>query len=137
MSTTSFESDTKRIEAPQRSVFEKLSNADNLEKLKERIPADKLDNISLDNGMLTFKTPMGAVSMQSKDTEPFHSVTYGTVQSPIPFDIRMELIPKGAEACEMKLIAGLQLNPFMLGMVQKPIKDGLNRIVEALAQVPY
>ena len=134
MSTTSFESDTKRIEAPQRSVFEKLSNADNLEKLKERIPADKLDNISLDNGMLTFKTPMGAVSMQIKDTEPFHSVTYGTVQSPIPFDIRMELIPK---ACEMKLIAGLQLNPFMLGMVQKPIKDGLNRIVEALAQVPY
>ena len=93
MSTTNFESDSKRIEAPQRSVFEKLSNADNLEKLKERIPADKLDNISLDNGMLTFKTPMGAVSMQIKDTEPFHSVTYGTVESPIPFDIRMELVP--------------------------------------------
>ena len=40
MSITSFESDSKRIEAPQRNVFEKLSNAENLEKLKERIPAD-------------------------------------------------------------------------------------------------
>lgn len=137
MSTTSFESDSKIINAPQRRVFEKLSNPDNLEKLKERIPAEKLDNISMGDGKLTFKTPMGAVSMELKSTEPFHSITYGTVQSPIPFDIRMELIPQGAEACKMKLIAGLQLNAFMLGMVQKPIKDGLNRIVEALAQVPF
>lgn len=137
MSTTNFESDSKVIDAPQRRVFEKLSDASNLEKLKERIPADKLDNISLDNGMLSFKTPMGSVSMAIKETEPFHSVTYGTIQSPIPFEIRMELIPQGTEACEMKLIAGLQLNAFMLGMVQKPIKDGLNRIVEASAQVPY
>ena len=45
MSTTSFESDTKRIEAPQRSVFEKLSNADNLEKLKA--PAAKDINSQL------------------------------------------------------------------------------------------
>jgi len=137
MSTTNFESDSKLINAPQRRVFEKLSDTDNLEKLKERIPAEKLDNISLDNGMLSFKTPMGSVSMELKGTEPFHSITYGTVQSPIPFDIRMELIPQGPEACEMKLIAGLQLNPFMLGMVQKPIRDGLNRITEALSQIPF
>ena len=132
MSTTSFESDTKRIEAPQRSVFEKLSNADNLEKLKERIPADKLDNI-----VQLLVLCRGWPGSAGKDRNLAAGGYTCRITENIPFDIRMELIPKGAEACEMKLIAGLQLNPFMLGMVQKPIKDGLNRIVEALAQVPY
>lgn len=37
----------------------------------------------------------------------------------------------------MKLTIGLELNPFMKAMVQKPLQDGVEKMAEMLSMIPY
>lgn len=137
MGMTTFESDEKLIASPQKNVFDKLSDLHVLEQYKDRVSADKLKGINLNDGVLSFPTPMGDVSMKVAETTPCDSIRFESVQSPMPFNIWIKLQPASAHECHMKVVAGLEGNSFLLGMVQKPLKDGLNRIVEALAKVSY
>ncbi len=43
---TKFESAVKVISASQKAVYEKLSDLSNLEKVKDRLPQDKVKNLS-------------------------------------------------------------------------------------------
>ena len=45
---TKFESAVKVIPASQKAVYEKLSDLSNLEKVKDRLPQDKVKNLSFD-----------------------------------------------------------------------------------------
>ena len=37
----------------------------------------------------------------------------------------------------MKLTIGMDLNPFMKAMVQKPLQEGVEKMADALALIPY
>ena len=37
----------------------------------------------------------------------------------------------------MKLTIGMDLNPFMKAMVQKPLQEGLEKMADMLAVIPY
>ena len=45
---TKFESAVKVMPASQKAVYEKLSDLSNLEKVKDRLPQDKVKNLSFD-----------------------------------------------------------------------------------------
>ena len=47
--SSKFESGIRQIDAPQEKVYETLSNLQNLERVKDRIPEDKLQNLVFDN----------------------------------------------------------------------------------------
>ena len=53
---TKFESTVKVIPYSQERVYEKLSDLSNLEALKDRLPEDKVKDISFDSDTLSFKT---------------------------------------------------------------------------------
>ena len=48
---TKFESAVKVIPASQKAVYEKLSDLSNLEKVKDRLPQDKVKNLSWENSI--------------------------------------------------------------------------------------
>ena len=50
---TKFESGVKVIQSPQTAVYEKLSDLNNLEKVKDRLPEDKVKNLSFDAESMT------------------------------------------------------------------------------------
>jgi hypothetical protein len=37
----------------------------------------------------------------------------------------------------MQLTISLELNPIMKGMVQRPLKEGLEKMADVLAAIPY
>ena len=39
--------------------------------------------------------------------------------------------------CKMKLTIGMELNPFMKTMVQKPLQEGLEKMAETLSMINY
>ena len=41
------------------------------------------------------------------------------------------------EECKLKVTIGLEINPFMKAMVQKPLQDGLKKMVEMLSMINY
>ena len=50
---TKFESGVKVVPASQEAVYEKLSDLSNLEKVKDRLPEDKVKNLSFDAESMT------------------------------------------------------------------------------------
>ncbi|MBQ6037925.1 MAG: SRPBCC family protein [Bacteroidaceae bacterium] len=130
-------SSEKEITAPQRVVFDVLSNVDNLTRLKERIPEDKLEDVVIGEDSISYKSPMGLVTLKLVEKEPNKTIKYSTVQSPLPFDMWVQLLPITGSQCKMRVTVGLNMNSFMMAMVRKPLTDAVEKIAGLLAQIPY
>ncbi len=135
---TKFESDVKFIPASQEAVYEKLSDLNNLEKVKDRLPADKVKNLTFDSDSMSVEvSPVGKISLQIVEKEPCKCIKFGTTDSPLPFNLWIQLLPVTETECKMKLTIGVELNPFMKAMVQKPLQEGLQKMADMLALIPY
>ena len=130
-------SNEKEIAAPQRVVFDVLSNVDNLTRLKERIPEEKLKDVVIGEDSISYKSPMGLVTLKLVDAVPKSSIHYATTASPLPFEMSVNLEPLTGSKCQMKVSVGLNMNSFMMAMVRKPLTDAVEKIANLLAQVPY
>ena len=128
---TKFESAVKVIPASQKAVYEKLSDLSNLEKVKDRLPQDKVKNLSFDAETLSIEVPpVGKIVLQIVEKEPCKCIKFATTTSPLPFNLWIQIVPVTETECKMKLTIGMELNPFMKTMVQKPLQEGLEKMAE-------
>ena len=135
---TKFESGVKNIQASQEAVYQKLSDLNNLEKVKERLPEDKVKNLSFDADSMTVEVnPVGKITLRIVEKEPFKCIKFETAASPLPFNLWIQLLPVTVTECKMKLTIGMDINPFMKAMVQKPLQEGLEKMAEMLSLIPY
>ena len=116
----------KVIPASQSAVYGKLSDLSNLEKVKDRLPEDKVKNLSFTADTLRVEVPpVGTITLEIVEREPEKCIKFGTTTSPLPFNLWIQILPTGEAECKMKLSIGRVLNPFMNAMVQKPLQEGL------------
>lgn len=135
---TKFESAVKVIPASQKAVYEKLSDLSNLEKVKDRLPQDKVKNLSFDAETLSIEVPpVGKIVLQIVEKEPCKCIKFATTTSPLPFNLWIQIVPVTETECKMKLTIGMELNPFMKNMVQKPLQEGLEKMAETLSLINY
>ena len=151
MSTSTFESNIKQIPHKQESVFNTLSDLNNLQVLKDRfeqvkgqIPEDKrkemekLKDLRFDSDSITINAPMvGDLKMRIIDRDFPKTIKFETENIPIPFNFWIQLLPTGEFSCKMKLTIKAELNMFIKGMVKKPLQEGIEKIADALAMIPY
>ena len=150
MSTSTFESNIKQIPHKQESVFNTLSDLNNLQVLKDRfeqvkdqIPdkrkeMEKLKDLRFDSDSITINAPMvGDLKMRIIDRDFPKTIKFETENSPIPFNFWIQLLPTGEFSCKMKLTIKAELNMFIKGMVKKPLQEGIEKIADALAMIPY
>lgn len=135
---TKFESSVKTIPASQEAVYEKLSDLNNLEKFKDSMPEDKVKNLSFDSDSMSIDVaPVGQITLKIVEKDPCKCIKFATTTSPLPFNLWIQLVPVTENECKMKLTIGLELNPFMKGMVQKPLQEGLEKMADTLAIIKY
>lgn len=135
---TKFESSVKTICASQEAVYAKLSDLNNLEKFKDSMPEDKVKNLSFDSESLTIEVaPVGKITLNIVEKEPCKCIKFATTTSPLPFNLWIQIASVSETECKMKLTIGIELNPFMKGMVQKPLQEGLEKMAEMLSVIPY
>lgn len=132
-----FESGIKHIPHPQTAVYNALSDLSNLDKVKDKLPEDKIKDLSFDNDSLTIGAPMGSVSMRIIEREEPKCIKFATEKSPIAANLWIQIVPEGENACKMKLTIKADINPFIKGMVSKPLQEGLEKIADVLAMIPY
>ena len=137
---TDFVSQVKVVAAPQRAVYETVSDLSHLEALKDRLPADKLrsleatpDRVEADVNM----PGLGCVSVVVADREPFKTVKLQSEKSPISFTLWIQLKEKTMVDCYMKITLRADVPFLMKGMISKPLQEGVDKIAEALASIPY
>ena len=133
-----FESSIKQVPYPQEAVYKNLSDLTNLERVRDRIPEDKLQDFSFDADTVSVSVaPVGKITLRIVDREEPKCVKFETAESPLPFNLWIQILPVTETTSKMKVTVKADI-PFMLkGMVAGPLQDGVEKIADALAQIPY
>ncbi len=135
---TKFESSVKPIPYPVENVYRNISDLSNLERVRDRIPEDKLQDFEFDSDSVQVSVaPVGIIKLRIIEREENKCVKFETEQSPLPFNLWIQVLPVSETESKMKVTVKADI-PFMLkGMVSGPLQDGVEKIADALAQIPY
>ena len=135
---TKFESSIKPINYPVEAVYRNISDLSNLERVRDRVPADKLQDFKFDSDSVEVSAaPVGTIKLHIIEREENRCVKFESVQSPVPFNVWIQVLPVDEVNAKMKVTLKAELNPFIKSMVEKPLQDGVEKIADALAQVHY
>ena len=135
---TKFESSVKVIPYSQERVYDKLADLSNLESIKDRLPQDKVKDMSFDTDTLSFNVdPVGQLTLKIIEREPCKCIKFETINSPLPFNMWIQIVSSADEECKLKITIGLDINPFMKAMVQKPLQEGLEKMADMLSMLQY
>ena len=133
-----FESSVKLVPYPQQAVYNNISDLRNLEKVRDRVPEDKVQGFSFDQDTVSINVaPVGELKLRICDREEPKCIKFETVQSPVPFNVWVQILPVDENSSKMKVTVKAELNPFIKSMVEKPLTEGVEKIAEALAMVHY
>ncbi len=135
---TDFISEVKTIPYSDMKVFEMLSDMSNLERVKGRIPQDKVKDFTFDRDTCKLNIdPVGSVEFQIIEREPNKTIKFSTTNSPVPLTIWIQLKQVLENETKMKLTARADLNPFIKPMASKPLQEAVDKLSEILSQLPY
>ena len=135
---TKFESSIKQIPYPVENVYRNISDLSNLERVRDRIPEDKLQEFQFDSDSVQVSvSPVGNIKLRIIEREENKCVKFETEQSPLPFNLWIQVLPVSETESKMKVTVKADI-PFMLkGMVAGPLQDGVEKIADALSQIPF
>jgi hypothetical protein len=135
---TEFVSGVKAIPFNDDRIFGMLSDLSNLEKVRDRIPEEKLKDFTFDSDSCSFAVdPVGKITFQVVDREPNKTIKLTTTDSPVPLHMWIQLKQVAENDTRMKLTVRADLNPFIKPMVSKPLQKALDQISSILATIPY
>lgn len=153
-----FESQIKQVNASQDVVYAKLSDLNNLSSLKEKmndptlqdrikghIPEGKLEDVKKHLESLECDTdtvsmnvpPVGKMAIQIVEREPAKCVKFSSVKSPLGFTLWVQILPVTDTTSKMKLTIEANINPFMKAMLEKPLREGIDKLADMLSMIPY
>lgn len=133
-----FVSEVKTIPYPDKDIYTVLSDLNNLELVKDKIPQDKIKEFSFDTDSCTISVdPIGNVKFIIVEREPNSTIKFEAAQIPFAVNLWIQLKASGDNETKMKLTVRAELNPFIKPMVAKPLQDGLDKMAEVLATLPY
>ena len=147
---TKFESSVKQIPHSQKSVYAMLSDLSNIQRLKDHLPEeatdnnemnkvkDKLKNLSFDQDSLSINVdPIGQVSMRIIERDEPKMIKLESEKSPFAFKFWIQVLPVTEASSKMKLTIDADIPFFAKSMVAKPLQEGIEKIADALAMIPF
>lgn len=133
-----FESSIKQIPYPQTAVYRCVSDLSNLGKVKDRIPEDKVKDFSFDTDTVSISVdPVGALTFKIINREEPKCVKFEGVGTPLPIHLWIQVLPVSDTSSKMKLTVEADIPIFVRPMVEKPLKEGVERIADVLAMINY
>ena len=135
---TEFVSDVKTIPHSQEDVFRVLSDLSKLELVKDKIPADKIKDFTFDADSCSFEVdPIGQVKFVIVEREPNKLVKFKSEDLPFEVFMWLQLVSVSERDTKMRLTVKADVNAFIKSMISKPMRDAVDKISDALAQLPY
>ena len=134
---TKIESTIREIAYPQQAVYNMLSDLSNIQKVQDKIPHEQVKDLTFTADSISISTQMGAVKMVIVNREEPKEIKFETQESPIPFNFWIQILSVSETSSKMKLTIKADLNPFIAGMVKKPLQEGIEKIADALQLIHY
>ncbi len=134
-----YESHITQSTSSASSIYHVLSNLKNLERVRDRIPQDKIQELEIEEDYVRVKVNgLGQkIGVFIADKEDSKVVKYGVENSPIPVTMWIQMKEVAPADTRLKLTLEADI-PFMFRMmIEKKLQDGLNQAADMLAQFPY
>ncbi len=128
-----YESSIKHIPYSQERVYNKLSDLNNLNSVRDRLDLikDKLDgkleDMSFDSDSLTLKVQGFNLTLRIIEREPLKCIKFEGDKTPIPLNLWIQILPEGMDNAKMKVTIRAEVNMFMKAMVAKPLQEGVEK----------
>lgn len=120
------------------SIYNMLSDLSNLEKIKDRIPQDKVKDFVFDQDTCSLEVPpAGKVTFQIVEREPHKLVKFATTNSPIPLYLWIQLKQVAEMDTKLKITLRAELNAFLKPMLTKPLQEAVDKLALLVAELPY
>ena len=134
-----YESHITQSVCSAQSIYRVLSNLKNFERVRDRIPQDKIQELEIEEDYVRVKVNgLGQkLGIFIADKEEAKVVKYGVENSPIPVIMWIQMKEAAPQDTRIKLTVEADI-PFMFRMmIEKKLQDGLNQAADMLAQFPY
>jgi len=138
-----YESSIKHIPYSQERVYNKLSDLNNLNSVRDRLDLikDKLDgkleDMTFDSDSLTLKVQGFNLTLRIIEREPLKCIKFEGDKTPIPLNLWIQILPEGMNNAKMKVTIRAEVNMFMKAMVAKPLQEGVEKLADMLSMIPY
>jgi carbon monoxide dehydrogenase subunit G len=133
-----FTSEVKTIFYSRESVYAALSNMSMLEKLKDKIPAETVQDFSCDSDSCSFSIdPVGKIRFSIIEREAPKTIKLTSDQSPVKVMVWIQLKEEQENETKMKLTVQADLNFFLKPLLSKPFQEFTNKIADMLATINY
>lgn len=148
MGVNKYVSDVKIIRNNQEVIYNYLSNFENLskyinegllEKMTEKIPQIKISNFESDTDSCRFQiSGMGLAEMRIIEREPSKTIKVSSSGSlPISIVFWIQLMAVDAYETKLRLTLDADMSMMIKMMVNKKLEEGINRMADMLAALPY
>ncbi len=135
---TEFISDIKTIPHNDEDIFRVLSDLSKLELVKDKVPQDKIKDFKFDQDSCSFNiSPVGNVKFNIVEREPNKLIKFQSENLPFETYLWIQLVQKGEKDTKMKITIRSKINALMKGMVSKPLQEGIDKISDMIANLPY
>lgn len=139
MSEAKYESKITSAPCSAQQVYRVLSNMQNLERVKDMIPKDKIQEMEIESDRVRLKVDGLAqkITIAIVDRIENSTVKFGLEGIPMEGNFWIQMKEVSPVDTRIKLTVKADI-PFMFKMmVDKKLQTGLDQAAEALAQFPY
>lgn len=135
---TTFESKIKSIYFPQETIYNVLSDFNNLTFVKNRIPQDKIKDISFDTDSVSMTVEMmGNVKLRIINREPYKTIKITAEGTPSEAYMWIQLKEVDKNDTKIKITIKTKLNAMIKMMLKGKIDLFINGLADALVGIDY
>ena len=148
MPITKYVSDIKIVNNNQEIIYNYLSNFENLSKyvnegllskMTEQVPQIQISEFESDCDSCRFQIGgMGQSEIRIIEREPSKTIKVNSSGSlPVGITFWIQLLPVSAYETKLRLTLDADMSMMIKMMVNKKLEEGINRIADVLAGLPY
>lgn len=138
-----FESSVKTVPYSQERVYNKLSDLNNLQSVRDRLDAmkeqigDKIQDLTFDQDSINIKVQGIAIRLRIVEREPMKCIKFEGEKTPVPITLWIQMLPVAEEQAKLKVTLQADVPIFLKAMINKPLQEGAEKLADMLAMIPY
>jgi carbon monoxide dehydrogenase subunit G len=139
MADIKYESKIGQIVANDAAVFAILSNLENINRFRDAIPQDKIQELEISSDRIRFKVEgLGQkIAIVILEKEEYKTIKFGAENLPIPFNVWIQLKQIAEMDTRIRITVKTDMPAMFKMMFDKKIQQGLDQAIDMLCQIPY
>jgi hypothetical protein len=135
---TTYESKIKTLNHSQEVIYTSLSDLNNLALIQNRIPQDKIKDLSFDTDTVNMTVDkLGKISLRIIDREPYKTIKLTVAGAPSEAFMWIQLKEVSENNTKLKLTIKTKLNGMVKMMLKGKIEKFIDGFADTLAGLDY